>query len=58
MLICEINIIIILTCRKLEWVGPVQQKIKLPSPYLLYFSYSAFWFNPYLFVYGIAIDLI
>ena len=57
MLICEINVII-LTCRKLEWVGPVQQKIKLPSPYLLYFSYSAFWFNPYLFVYGIAFDLI
>ena len=32
MYICEISIIIILICRKLGWVGPVQQKIKLPSP--------------------------
>ena len=29
---CEISIIIILICRKLESVGPVQRKIKLPSP--------------------------
>ena len=34
MFICEISIIIItLICQKLESVGPVQQKIKLPSPY-------------------------
>ena len=30
MFICEISIILI--CRKLGPVGPVQQKIKLPSP--------------------------
>ena len=29
----EISIIIILISRKLGSVGPVQQKIKLPSPY-------------------------
>ena len=32
MFICEISIIIILICQKLGSVGPVQQKIKLPSP--------------------------
>ena len=32
MFICEITIIIILICLKSESVGPVQQKIKLPSP--------------------------
>ena len=32
MFICEISIIIILICQKLESVGPVQQKIELPSP--------------------------
>ena len=31
MFIKEISIIIILVCRKLGSVGPVQQKIKLPS---------------------------
>ena len=31
--ICEISIIIILICQKLESVGRVQQKIKLPSLY-------------------------
>ena len=36
MFICEISIIIIiLICQKLRLVGPVQQKIKLPSPYPL-----------------------
>ena len=30
MLICEISIFLI--CQKLASVGPVQQKIKLPSP--------------------------
>ena len=29
--VCEISIII-LTCQKLGYVGPVQQKIKLPLP--------------------------
>ena len=33
MFICEISIIV-LTCQKLGLAGPVQQKIKLPSPYL------------------------
>ena len=32
MFICEISIIIILIYQKLGSVGPVQQKIKLPSP--------------------------
>ena len=32
MFIKEITIIIILVCQKLEPVGLVQQKIKLPSP--------------------------
>ena len=32
MFICEISIIIISICQKLRSVGPVQQKIKLPSP--------------------------
>ena len=32
MFICEISVIIILICQKLESVGPVQQKIKLPQP--------------------------
>ena len=32
--ICEISIIIILICRKLRSVWPVQQEIKLPLPYL------------------------
>ena len=32
----EISIIIILIYRKLGSVGPVQQKIKLPSPYSVY----------------------
>ena len=31
MFICEISIIILI-CQKLELVGPIQQKIKLPSP--------------------------
>ena len=31
--ICEISIIVLI-CRKLNSVGPVQQKIKLFSPYL------------------------
>ena len=31
----EINIIIIFTWRKLGFVGPVQQKIKLPSPNMI-----------------------
>ena len=30
MFICEIRIILI--CQKLQLIGPVQQKIKLPSP--------------------------
>ena len=30
--ICEISIIIIMICQKLESVEPIQQKIKLPSP--------------------------
>ena len=33
MFICEISSTIILICRKLESVGPVQPKIKLSSPY-------------------------
>ena len=32
MFFCEISIIIILICQKLGLIGPVQQKIKLPSP--------------------------
>ena len=32
MFICEISIIIILICRKLRSIGPIQQKIRLPSP--------------------------
>ena len=32
MFTCEISIIILI-CQKLGLVGPVQQKIKLPSPY-------------------------
>ena len=39
MSICEISIIIILICQKLGSVGPVQQKIKLPSPYELYCTF-------------------
>ena len=31
---CEINIIIILIYQKLGLVGPVQQKIRLPLPYV------------------------
>ena len=31
MFICEIRIIVILVCQNLELVGPVLQKIKLPS---------------------------
>ena len=37
--ICEISIIIILICQKLGSVVPVQQKIKLPSPYMLLVAY-------------------
>ena len=33
MFLREVNIIIILIYPKLRSVGPVQQKIKLPSPY-------------------------
>ena len=29
---CEISTIIVLICQKIGSVGPVQQKIKLPSP--------------------------
>ena len=32
MFFCEISIIIILIFQKLGLIGPVQQKIKLPSP--------------------------
>ena len=32
MFLCEISIIIILICQKLQSVRPVQQKIKLPLP--------------------------
>ena len=31
--ICEISIIVILICQKLELVGPLQQKINFPWPY-------------------------
>ena len=40
-LACEISVIIILICQKLGSVGPVQQKIKLPSPYIC----SYYWTN-------------
>ena len=33
MYICEISIIIILICRKLKLVRPIQQKFELPFPY-------------------------
>ena len=32
MFVCEVSIIIILIYQKLESVGPIQQKIILPSP--------------------------
>ena len=32
MFMCEISITIILICQKLGSVGPIQQKVKLPSP--------------------------
>ena len=45
MFICKISIVIILICRKLGSVGPVQQKIKLPSSETLikYFHLKKNW---------------
>ena len=46
MFICEvivIIIIIILICQKLWSVGPVQQKINLPSPYCDYVTFRFLW---------------
>ena len=38
MYICEISIIIIMICQKLGSLGLVQQKIKLPLPYICYIN--------------------
>ena len=39
------SIIIMLICRRLGSVGPIQQKIKLPSPYAVCFTFLVFfWF--------------
>ena len=32
MFLCKLSIIVILICQNLVLIGPVQEKIKLPSP--------------------------